>query len=177
MAREASDSLSGNITTADQLAANANAAWGPGELSIRNTDLEMLKASIESDGKLTLNEANRWYRNGRGLPLNIDASTIDVDFLDGKNWNVGMIESRQLLMNSKSGKVYGQLTFEYMGSNNFKVFNDNYGFELHRGSLDMSISKSFKLMFRNAATNVGHTLAGNGYPYDIKFYNRIISVK
>ena len=33
MAQQASDSLSGNMTTADQLAANANATWGPGEFS------------------------------------------------------------------------------------------------------------------------------------------------
>lgn len=177
MAELANDNLSKTMTTPEQLASNANAKWGPGELSIKNTNLEMLKSRIESDGRLTLGEANKWYRNGRGIPLNIDASKVDVDFLNSENWSVGMIDQRQLLMNSKSGTVYGQLTFKYLGSNKFKVFNDHYDFKLHRGSLDMSLSQSFKLMFRNAATNVGHALAGKGTPYDINFYNRIITVK
>lgn len=34
MAQQASDSLSGNMTTADQLAVNANAAWGPGDIQL-----------------------------------------------------------------------------------------------------------------------------------------------
>jgi hypothetical protein len=144
---------------------------------LQKVDPARLKARIERDGKLTWREANKWYRHGKGQPLSIDASTIDLNFLKSKNWTINQIDSRQLLLKSKSGTVYGQLTLQYKGNNKFKVFDDNYGFELHPGSLDMSVSQGLNLMFRNAATNVGHSFAGQGTPYDINFYNRIISPK
>ena len=60
MAQQASDSLSGNMTTADQLAANANAAWGPGDIQLGelnsrfNGDINYGNYNISS-GQLTKN--------------------------------------------------------------------------------------------------------------------------
>ncbi|MEM7487355.1 MAG: RHS repeat-associated core domain-containing protein, partial [Bacteroidota bacterium] len=138
---------------------------------IAEIDPEKLKARIEKDGRLTRREANRWFKYGNGKPLNIDASKIDLDFLGSSEWQItGDRVGVQTLYASKDGLVYGQLSVEYIGDNQFKIFNDNYGFELHSGIENTP---------RNLFTILGRIFAGpftGGIPFDINFYNRINTV-
>lgn len=137
-------------------------------------DRNKLKEKILKDGRLTLKEANEWYRYGNGEPLTVDANKLDLDFLDLAGWKIGDVRSVQTLTKSSDGRVYGHLTLSYAGNNRFIIATDNYGFELHRGSLNMSAKTGFKLMFRNAATNIGGAYAGHGQPFDINFHGLYI---
>jgi len=72
-----------------------------------------LKDRPDWDGKLTLSEANEWYRNGNGEPLFVDLSKIDLSgiYSLGEKY-VGQVKTFNLLLNSGSlndGLVYGKI--------------------------------------------------------------------
>ena len=129
----------------------------------KKPDPARLKKRIEKDGKLSLREANKWYRYGNGESLSMDASKVDLDFIDTSKWTIGQEKSEQLLFSSRDGRVYGNLTLVYKGNDQFRILNDTYNFEMHKGS-------SFKTWVRNQATKLGGLIAGQGVEYKIKFY-------
>ena len=69
----------------------------------KKPDPARLKKRIEKDGKLSLREANKWYRYGNGESLSMDASKVDLGFIDPSKWTVGQQDSRQLLFSSRDG--------------------------------------------------------------------------
>ena len=86
MAREASDSLSGNMTTADQLAANANAAWGPGDIQlgelqhrfeVGESPFTIIEKSLISGGEfVTLSSGSTQILANRNAPLSMRGQSI-----------------------------------------------------------------------------------------------------
>ena len=130
-----------------------------------------LKNRPDYDGIVNLREANRWYRDGNGSPLYVDASKIRLspisidDFLDANTKQVNYESFKNL--NIKTGLVYGTLTITLLNNESGCVMIgdesgriDNYGFEMHHGRT-----------LRNIATLFGKLVAGKGKPYDINGYN------
>ena len=109
----------------------------------------------------TLEEANKHYRDGNGKPLTVDASTVDLNFLDPSTMVEGKTYPVQTLTTSKDGRVYGGIRVKYEGNNNVSILPDTYNFEQH-GSF-------FSSTFRNTANAIGRWYAGSGTPYKINF--------
>ncbi|OWP82665.1 hypothetical protein BWK59_14655 [Flavobacterium davisii] len=109
----------------------------------------------------TLEEANEHYRNGGGKPMTVDASTVDLDFVDTSKMVKGKTYPIQTLTTSKDGRVYGGITVKYLGNNQVSILPDTYNFEQH-GSF-------FSSTFRNTANAIGRWYAGDGTPYKINF--------
>jgi hypothetical protein len=137
-----------------------------------------LKDRPDYDGKLTLSEANEWFRNGNGDPLYVDASqislypitTIDINVGESKVFNFASPK----YANAETGLVYGNIKLTLVDENGSVKLGgangllDNYGFEMHEGG-----SK-----FRNVATKIGRAVAGDGTTYNIYNYkNAQIKVK
>jgi len=92
-----------------------------------------------------------------------------LNFLDPKDFELNKWTGIKTLFKSSDGIIYGELNVKRVGLNQFVIESNEYGFELHRGSLKMSVKDGFKLMRRNALTNIGGFLAGPGKPFNINF--------
>jgi hypothetical protein len=116
---------------------------------------------LNGDGRISLNEANNWYRDGKGQAITLDASKIDLDFVDTSKWVKGKTYGIQTLTKSSEGRVLGQITVKYLGNNQVSIFSDTYNFEQHGGYFDHT--------FRNVANSIGRWVAGEGAVYQINF--------
>ena len=117
------------------------------------------------DGKLTLSEANEWYRNGKGKDLYIDINSIDLssfyslgDKYIGKQYYFNLL----IYGNPLDGLVYGNLGFERTANNSVKSLGDIYDFDIKEWSK--------KNIVRNIETYIGAWVAGTGVPYKIIIY-------
>ncbi len=126
------------------------AKWG--------ADQSMTAWDLDGNGIMSVKEANNWYRIGDGMTVNVNAESVDLHFVNPNKWKIGDIRSIQTLYKSRTGRVFGNLTLEYKGNNQFKIFTDNYGFEMHQGRA-----------LRNLATILGKSYAGFGRAFDIQF--------
>lgn len=122
---------------------------------------------LDGDGRISLDEANNWYRNGRGQSISVDASNIDLNSVNTKGWVKGKTYGVQTLFNSSEGRVLGNITVEYLGNNQVKILPDKYNFEMHGDPL--SVRSKPWTMIRNAATFLGIMKSGSGMQYDINF--------
>ena len=113
---------------------------------------------LDGNGELNLHEANNWYRNGNGKDIILDASKIDLNFVDTSGWRKGDIKGIQTLFRSRNGTVLGNITVKYHGNNVVSILPDVYDFESHP-----------KSPIRNLATKLGKWKAGEGIPYKIIF--------
>ena len=119
------------------------------------------------DGYLTLNEANKWYREGNGQPLFVSFEKIDMsgvyskgDKAIGKEWKVNL-SFRSASTND--GLVYGQIKIKQYPNDYVRAYADWYDFDMH------SFWNPFNWP-RNFATIIGGILAGNGVRYEINIY-------
>ena len=126
-----------------------------------------LPSRPDYDGKLTLSEANSWYRNGNGQPLFVALNKINLDgILSLGECYVGDIKSVNLLVSSNSindGLVYGQITLKRYPNHQVRAYSDKYNFEMHSWRNPMNWG-------RNIETLIGRKVAGNGMPYEINIY-------
>jgi hypothetical protein len=113
------------------------------------------------DGKISLDEANNWYRNGKGQAITVDASRVDLNSVDKTGWVKGKTYGVQTLLNSEQGRVLGNITVKYLGNNQVKILQDTYNFEQHGSYWSSPI--------RNPANSIGRWWAGKGTQYDINF--------
>lgn len=126
-----------------------------------------LKDRPDYDGYLTLAEANKWYREGKGQPLFTSLDKIDLSkiYSLGEKY-VGQIKSFNLLLHSGSlndGLVYGNITLKRYPNHSVRAFSDKYDFEMHN-------SKNPINWGRNIETIIGGKVAGKGQPYEINIY-------
>ena len=119
------------------------------------------------DGYLTLNEANKWYREGNGQPLFVSFEKIDMsgvyskgDKAIGKEWKVNL-SFRSASTNDVL--VYGQIKIKQYPNDYVIAYADWYDFDMH------SFWNPFNWP-RNLATIIGGILAGNGVRYEINIY-------
>jgi hypothetical protein len=124
-----------------------------------------LKNRPDYDGYITLNEANEWYRNGKGEPLFADLRKIDLtgfrslgESKVGENYNYNLIYTS----GSKDDRlVYGSLTFIRTPNDGVRAYADGYDFDMKpwRGNT-----------VRNIQTLIGRRVAGEGKSYSIFLY-------
>ncbi len=114
----------------------------------------------DADGKLTLEEANEWWANGNG-DLTVDASKVDLNFIDPSKMVKGQKYLVQSLTTSKDGRVYGRIWVEYQGNNQVSIDPDTYDFNQEGSFWDNP--------GRNTANAIGKFFAGEGTPYQINF--------
>ncbi|MFL0062719.1 hypothetical protein R5O20_08545 [Tenacibaculum maritimum] len=134
---------------------------------VKDVDPEKIKKRILKDGKLTREEANKWFKYGNGEPLTVDASKIDLDFVRPEMLIKGKYISVQTLYASKDGGVYGHLSLKMIDNNSVIIGRDNYGFEMHK--YKGGFFSRVKTFFRNQFTRLGNP--GAGKPFDI-FFNK-----
>ena len=130
-----------------------------------NDSFAGLKDRPDWDGKLTLEEANEWYKNGNGQELFVDINQIDLSMLYslGDKYIGKRYVFNLFTLGSKDGKVYGSLTFIRYPNDTCRAFADKYDF-------DMKSWKNPLNWFRNIATIAGSVYAGKGVPYTINIY-------
>jgi RHS repeat-associated protein len=126
----------------------------------------------DADRHLTLAEANDWYRNGNGEPLDVDLENFDLSRISPQDFN----------------RTNRQNTFNLLFPNNISSVNDGlvYGsisLTLHDGNY-VTASKGFDMYdfemhpwrtspIRNVETIIGHIYAGWwGTPYRINIHGR-----
>ncbi|MGJ1451426.1 RHS repeat domain-containing protein, partial [Sphingobacterium spiritivorum] len=126
------------------------------------------------DGVLTLEEANDWYRNGKGEPLYVNAAKIDLspikveDFKDRDSFTPNFFLTTNLQI---TGRVYGSIKLTIINKDNGQVKLGN-----NQGLLDIydfDIRKrdgSIKTDVRNLGTKIGGMVAGEGQSYNIYNY-------
>ena len=119
------------------------------------------------DGYLTLNEANDWYRNGKGQPLYVSLDKIDLSGLTslGEAY-IGQRKVVNLFYSSMSlndALVYGQLTLKRYPHHSVKAYSDIYDFDMKTWWNPLNWG-------RNIETLIGKTVAGKGTSFEINIY-------
>jgi len=107
--------------------------------------------NTDGNGRLSLKEANRWWRVGHGVAIDVDASKLIV--LDFKN--------RDIVFGTADYLAHGQVSLSTSG----KIYDSWYDF-------DIKIKSDFVTGFRNAGTAIGQMVAGQGQRYETRFYNK-----
>ena len=126
---------------------------------------------LDGDEKLSLKEANKWYRYPFNYDITVPIDKIDFDYITATDLipptgdKVAYISTR----NKDGGLVYGQLMFY---SKN-RMSND-IEFEIISDEYDFRLDSWIKRPFRNLDTIIGEIIATNfysaqGYPYRINF--------
>jgi len=126
-----------------------------------------LKDRPDYDRCLTLSEANKWYREGKGQPLFVSIAKIDLSGILslGKNY-VGDEGSYNLLLSNNSlndGLVYGSITLKRYSDHQVRAYADEYNFEMHNAWNPLNWP-------RNAETLIGRKVAGEGQKFNINIY-------
>jgi hypothetical protein len=125
--------------------------------------IKMIKKQIEKDGELVFSEAYLWYKIGGGKMITVDASKIDLNFIDPTQYKVGKDYKVQTWCSGiKQGIVYGEITIHYKGNNYATIRNDKYDFDMHPWD-------SFKEIIRNVETIGADFIHGKGTPFTIRF--------
>jgi hypothetical protein len=103
------------------------------------------------DEKMSLSEANNWFRNGNGQPVNIDASKLTV--IDFKDYDI--------VFGLGDYMVHGSVSLAPNGG----IYDSTYDF-------DYKIKSDIFSAIRNAGNTLGLINAGKGKKFDTRFYNK-----
>jgi len=115
-----------------------------------------------------LKEANKFYsknKNSKAI-YTVDASTVDLNFVDTKGWVIDDVYMVQTLYKSENGLVFGKLNLQYKGNNQVKIMDDFYDFNLEFSN---PLKVSEFLSPRNIFTGIAQLYAGNGTSFTFKF--------
>ena len=123
----------------------------------------MIKRQIEKDGELSFPEAYLWYKIGNGEDITVDASKLDLNFLNTSELEIGKEYDGIQTWNGGLGQglVYGGINIIYEGNNQVKILSDIYDFDIHPWSL--------KEAARNIETIGADEIHGKGTSFSIKF--------
>lgn len=132
-----------------------------------NKHYESLPSRPDYDGYLTLEEANDWYKNGKGEALYVDLDQIDLSNI----YSLGdeFIEQKKTFNlitasgNLNDGLVYGNITLKRYPGDRVRAYADTYDF-------DMKSWNSINNIGRNICTIIGDIFAGSGKKFEIIFY-------
>lgn len=125
--------------------------------------LQQMKREIEKDGILTFKEARKWYREGDGSAITVDADKINLNFLDVNELIIDKGVSVQTWRGGiAQGLVHGGITIVYKGNNQVEIQSDTYEFRMHPWS-------SFIEVVRNIETLIARPIHGRGIPFPIIF--------
>ncbi len=139
----------------------------PKAMSKLTESYSSLPSRPDYDGYLTLDEANKWYREGNGQPLYTSLAKIDLSgiFSLGENY-VGEEDYYNLLLNSNSlndGLVYGSITLKRYPDHQVRAYADHYDFYSHNKWNPLNWP-------RNGEAYIGGKYAGKGQEYFINIY-------
>lgn len=127
-----------------------------------------LKDRPDYDGHVTLDEANKWYREGNAKPLYVDLAKIDLSSFKQSDFKEnGQITYLQTLFKSSDGRVYGNIGLKLQNGRAKGNF-DVYDFDIKRYEPNSKVTPA-ELIIRNAATGIGLWKAGEGRGYMIYF--------
>ena len=128
-----------------------------------------LKSRPDYDGFLTQGEANKWYREGNGKPLFVDASKIDLKPLDIESLKLGKMDDYNFYGSSNyaTAGVYGNILLTLLDNSGTVQIGNDFG-EIDDYNFDIDWSDGQHL--RNIGTWVGKKRAGNGTGYTIMGY-------
>jgi RHS repeat-associated protein len=135
-------------------------------------DFVIDKSRPDYDGKLTLTEANEWYRTGNGEPLLVNAGKIDLSPVKTTDFDGGVGSSLYnnffLTSNQETGRLYGtiNLTLEDKDGT-VSLGKDGY---LDTYDFDQKENNSAGRIIRNIGTIIGEIFAGKGTGYNINVY-------
>ena len=129
--------------------------------------MSTVKDRPDYDGYLTLDEANKWYKEGNGKPVFTSLAKLDLSGILslGENY-VGEKGTYNLLLNSNSlndGLVYGNVTLKRYSNHQVRAYADEYNFEMHNAWNPLNWP-------RNAETLIGRKYAGEGKKFEINLY-------
>jgi len=105
---------------------------------------------LNADGKLSLSEANYWYKVGNGNSITVDASYLTV--YDGKEYDIVL---------GADYFVHGSVYIQPDGT----IMDGDYNFNIR-------IRDDMLTGIRNAATVIGQINAGQGRAYTIHYENK-----
>lgn len=134
-----------------------------------------LKDRPDYDGKLTLKEANEWFRKGGGEPLFVDAGKINLAPVEtGDFESVGSSQYKNFFLttNQETGAVYGTIKLTLEDSNGTVTvggkggYLDTYDFEQKKSD------GTLKRELRNIGTKASAIFAGDGTGYKIYNYGK-----
>ncbi len=116
----------------------------------------------------SLEKANKLYNKNKNLKAiyEVNASTIDLNFVDTTGWGLNEVHTVQTLYSSKNGLVFGKLNLQYKGNNQVKIMNDVYDFNLEFSN-PMTFSEFISP--RNIFTALGQLYAGTGTSFTFIF--------
>lgn len=120
-----------------------------------------------------LKAANKHFRKNTDYnsEYEVDAATVDLNFLDPSKLPLGEKITISTLFNSEHGRVFGQLDIIYRGNNRVEILPNRYDFEqkdVNFHCLCTAVSAS-KMITRNAFTYIGKLNAGKGTSFMFKF--------
>jgi RHS repeat-associated protein len=127
------------------------------------------------DGKITREEANDWYRNGKGEALYADASQVDlspVTTTELENAGGTLYKNFFLTTNTETGTMYGTIKLTLDDASNGTVILGNNG---HLDDYDFDQKPSNGTVgreVRNIGTRIGKVVAGNGQMFKINVYGK-----
>ena len=135
--------------------AGADGQAGSVSSQVASVHEELYLSPNTADG-LSLEEANYWYRNGGGKPLEVDASQLKV-FQTGQ-WDNGDAPGVVL---GEEYLVHGQVIIKARSDGTYGIYNQKYDFDIQPWSVGTSM--------RNVGTMIGGYYAGQGTPYSINY--------
>lgn len=128
-----------------------------------------LKDRPDYDGHVTLDEANKWFREGDGKPLFVDLSKMDLSAIGQSDFSkVGERKYFQTLFSSKDGRVYGNIGLTLQSGGKVKGTYDDYDFDIKSYTNQTKMTPA-ELIIRTAATAIGQMKAGDGQGFRIYF--------
>jgi len=110
---------------------------------------------------LTLNEANRHWREGGGVPLIVDIGTLDLSNVSVLPPSGQVSFAGNNFSSANDALVYGTVTLVPGPNNTVVGGHDTYNFDQKPWTT--------QTFLRNVETRIGEMNAGPGTPYDIKF--------
>jgi RHS repeat-associated protein len=139
------------------------------DITIHSFTTSEWQSRPDADGKLSLSEANEWYRGNSGNPLFADASKINLSPISVNDFKGGVGSSMynnfaSLRGNTETGLVYGTIKLTLNNSNGQVTLGsggllDKYDFDYQKGRT-----------LRNIATWIGEKNAGKGTSFLIYTY-------
>ncbi|WP_138479024.1 FG-GAP-like repeat-containing protein [Dyadobacter bucti] len=114
-----------------------------------------LQRRILADGRLSLGEANLWARKGGGRDLTVDASKLDLGWVDDEGWNSENGKHVQTLFNSEDGLVHGRIYLERVSAQRATIQDAAYDFDQKGKYFDNFLRNSFNTWGRWNATHLG----------------------
>ncbi len=129
-----------------------------------------IKKRPDYDGKIILYEANKWYREGGGKPLFVDAAKVDLSPVEKSDFGkVGnsFYKNFEFTTNTETGLVYGNIKLTLINDKGVIKLGgegrllDKYDFDYKSGATNIP---------RNIATWFGEKTAGKGAGFSIFNY-------